>query len=65
MLKSVEGVNVLVEALASGESDADPNIAYGYKLTDCKKNGTVVGARCSQSQPGDECKYSSGWGKCD
>lgn len=54
-----------IEALANnGESGADPNTAYGYKLINCKKNGAIIGARCSLNQPSDECKYNNEWGSC-
>lgn len=54
-----------VEALASGESDADPNTFYGYKATNCYDGDRLVGATCAQTQPGDECKRSAVWGKCN
>lgn len=54
-----------VEALARGESGGvDPNVSYGYALTECKDgDGHTTGNRCTL-WPGGECKLSMLWGHC-
>lgn len=57
-----------VEALAFDESDPiDPNTAYGYQYVNCyDKNKKIIGGTCAQVEDlKAECKYSSGWGKCN
>ena len=43
-----------IEALTSGEA-VNPNSRYGYKLTDCIKDGRVVGMYCAFAAPNDVC----------
>lgn len=53
-----------VEALARGEGGVDPNVSYGYGLTDCYEDGRKVGAKCMPTYPQDECRQSAAWGRC-
>lgn len=71
MTKSTDVMSTLalanVEALAFDEGPVDPNIAYGYQLTNCyDKNKKLIGAVCAPSEDRKaECKYTSAWGKCN
>ncbi len=57
-----------IEALSQTEN---PNISYGYKVTDCITQTEhfgrqVTGARCDISyNRNDICYHSHCWGKCD
>lgn len=60
-LNALEMANI--EAITKSES---PNLAKGYKLTNCHANNTdeITGQKCKLANYWDECYYTQAWGNC-